>query len=421
MKKMNWLSALMLGSMIAFTACSDDEAKGDVFSDLTPEAHKQEIEREGVALVKKMEAAKSLETFDVIDGFFTLMDRTTAQPPVALAMPLTELQNLSEGNKTMVSAPAALVAQYRISDEFKSQTGIYEWDEEATDWRLLAASDTEATFRFTVKEQAAEISVYNFSTKDATHQDEYAETVTELPLSLNAHVKLGEAVLTSFSLVAEWNEDDTPRNIVETITLEDFSFTGELVNTNTVVSAGTAFKYNSDVIYANGFQLDGNFSYDEIFNTIPQEGGDMNSVFAQEVLARANAWFQLGNIKIEGIFDVKGFMDGFVDKAGSLTENSTEEDFNNMMVELINEYALFYVRFADSNEIIAKGEFYLKEVNDYYGGTHVEPAFLMVFGDGSKVSVDDFVKEGFGDLITELEAFTKAMDAAYGGDTTPVQ
>ena len=118
-------------------------------------------------------------------------------------------------------------------------------------------------------------------------------------------------------------------------------------------------------------------------------------------------------------------MEAFADKveSGALNENSTEEDMQDMMVELINEYAILYVRFADSDEIIAKGEFYLEEVSDNYGGSYVEPAFLMVFGDGSKVTIDQFVEEGFADLITEIESFFAALEEAYGEEeevVTPV-
>lgn len=417
MKKMKWVSAMLVAGVFAFTACSDDENK-EVFSDLSPEQHKKEIESEGIALVQKMDAAKSLKTYDVLDGFFTNMDLANAQPVAAVEFGLNEILSLKSGIKSTVTLKGAMVEQTRVSEMFAQEAGVFAWDAEVQDWELLESSTTEATFRFVVDGQNAEVSVYNFTTKDAAHQDEYADMVVELPLTINAHVKLGDVVLTSFSLEAQWNADDTPKHIQEVITLENFSFESDLTNTTAVISTSASFKYNGDIIYANGIKFEGDFSYDEIFNTMPQEGGDITSLFAQQVLERSNIWFQLGNIKLEGIFDVKGFMDAFADEAGNFNENTTEADMQNLLVDLVNKYAIIYVRYADTKEIIAKGEFYLQEVEDYYGGTYTEPAFLMVFGDGSKVSVDQFVSEGFAGLVTEIESFIAALEASYG---TPVQ
>ncbi|MCG8582266.1 MAG: hypothetical protein MI866_20250, partial [Bacteroidales bacterium] len=409
--------------VFAFTACSDDEGSGDVYSDLPVEEQKEKIESEGIAMVQKMDEAKNLKTYDVIDGFFALMDQAEEQPTKVVEFSLNEVKSL-QGTKSIVNLKGALVDKMRASDEFTAEAGIYEWDPQMNDWMVVEESTTEITYRFVVDGQDAEISIYDFKVQDAAHQED-PEMIVELPLSVNAHVKLGEVVITSFSLQAEWNDDDTPKNITEVITLENFSFTSELTNTTSKVAASASFKHNADVIYGNGFSLEGDFSYAEIFSTIPEEGGSMDDALAQEVLEKANVWFQLGNIKIEGILDFKGFMEAFADKveSGALNENSTEEDMQDMMVELINEYAILYVRFADSDEIIAKGEFYLEEVSDNYGGSYVEPAFLMVFGDGSKVTIDQFVEEGFADLITEIESFFAALEEAYGEEeevVTPV-
>ncbi|MBR8538288.1 hypothetical protein KDU71_22145 [Carboxylicivirga sediminis] len=417
MKKMKWLSAMLIAGLVAFTACSDDESK-EVFSDLSPEQHKKEIENEGIALVQKLDAAKNLKTFDVIDAFFTNMDAVGTQPTLAVQFGLNEIVSLANGVKSTVNLKGALVEQSRATEMFAEEAGIFLWDAEVQDWELLETSSTEATFRFMIDGQDAEISVYDFTAKDATHQDEYAEMVVELPLTLNAHVKLNNVVLTSFSLAAEWHDDDTPKHIQEIITLEDFSFESELTNTSSTIGTSASFNYLNEVIYANGISVDGEFSYHEIFDTMPQDGSGMDAIFTQQVIEKSNIWFQLGNIKLEGIFDVKGFIDAYIDEVGNLPQNPTEEDMENLLVKLINEYAILYVRYADTKEIIAKGEFYLKEVEDYYGGTYNEPALNMVFGDGSKVTVDEFVNSGFAGLITEIENFVAALEASYGA---PVQ
>lgn len=414
---MKWLSAMLVAGVFAFTACSDDENK-EVYSDLSPEQHKKEVESEGIALVQKLDAAKNLKTYDVLDAFFTNEDLAKSQPTAIVEFGLNEIMGLKSGVKTAVNLKGALVEeQSSLSAAFDKEAGIYKWDAVVQDWELVKASATEATYRFLVDGVNAEVSVYDFSTKEAAHQDEYSNTIVELPLSMNAHVKLNNVVLTSCSLTAEWNADDTPVHIQEIITLEGFSFESELTNTNTVVGTSASFKYDDEVIYANGIKVEGDFSYDEIYNTMPQDGGDMNAVFTQQVIDNSNIWFQLGNIKLEGMFDVNGFIEAYADEAGNFNENTTEADMQNLLVELVNDYAILYVRYADTKEIIAKGEFYLKEVEDFYE-TRNEPALSMVFGDGSKVSVDEFVNSGFAGLITEIDNFIAALEASYG---EPVQ
>lgn len=416
MKKMKWLPAMLIAGVCTFTACSDDEAKGDVFSELTEEQHKENIEKEGIAMVQEMEDLANLATYDVIDAFMGFMDQSEQKQLAVLQVSLNEIQALKNGPKSTANPKALMMEKKRLSDEFKSETGIYEWDAEALDWKLLEESETEATFRFLVDGQDAEISVYNVSVKDAANQDEASEMIMELPLTINAHVKLGGQIITSFALTAEWHNDDLPKNVKEVITLEAFSFTSELTNTSTKLSASAAFKHNNTNIYSNGFELKGEFDYSAIMNTLPENEGDLSSLYSQTVLENANIWFQIGNIKVEGLFDFEGFMEGMADKMKELGEGATEADFDNALVELVNEYAVLYVRYADTGEIIAKGEFYFAEYEED-GYTYEEPALRMVFGDGSKVSVDDFFNNGFGDMIEEVKDMLDELEAAYGGSS----
>jgi hypothetical protein len=417
MKKMKWMSAMLIAGVFAFTACSYDDGSGEEYSNLPVEEQKQKMESEGVAMVQKMDDAKNLETYNVLDSFFALMDEANNQPVKAVEFSLNEVKSLQQ-TKSIVSLKGAFEDEQSPYEEYQDGLGIYKWNDDTKQWDKTAAED-EVTYQFKVDGQDAEISIYNFKVQKAVNFDDNGKAI-ELPLSLNAYVKLGDNVITSASLEAEWNDDDTPKNISEIITLEEFSFTSELTNTSSKVSASATFKHNDDVIYANGFTLEGDFSYAEIINTIPENEPDMDSALAQEILEKANVYFQLGNIKIEGILDIKGFMKALADKAQNMNMED-ESALQDLMVELINEYAVLYVRFADSNDIIAKGEFYLEEVDDNYGGTNVEPAFLMVFADDSKMTIDKFVDENLGSFIDEVESFIEALEEAYGDEEEVVE
>jgi hypothetical protein len=410
---MRWLPAMLLAGVFAFTACSDDEKNGDVFSSLTEEQHKEKIEQEGIAMVQEMDDLTNLQTYDVIDAFVDLMDQSETQQTKALEFSLNEVVSLKNGPKATLDFKAVTEVQKRISEEFAKETGIFKWNAEAGDWEKVDDSTTEATFRFMVEDKEAEISVYDVAFKDAAHQDAESDMVIELPTSIKAYVKYDNNIITSFSLSAEWNDDDTPKSIVEEVTLEAYSFSSELINTTSKVSASATLKHNEKVIYANGFILEGDFDYEKIEAILSDSEDDMNGLYGQTILENTNIWFQLGNIKIEGAFDIKGFMEDMADKAQSSTDESG--DMEDMLIELFNNNATLIVRYADSQEIIAKGELYMAE---YTNGdeTDTEPAMRMVFGDGSKVSVDEFFENGFGDMGKEIEDLLEKLETSYGDE-----
>ncbi|MCT4589828.1 MAG: hypothetical protein N4A71_18535 [Carboxylicivirga sp.] len=303
----------------------------------------------------------------------------------------------------------------RISEKFENEKGIYKWNAEADDWEKVDDSTTAATFRFMVEGKNAEISFYDVTFKDATHQDAESDMVSELPTSIKAYVKYDNNIITSLSLIAQWNDDDTPKSIVEEVTLEAYSFSSELINTTSKVSASATLKHNEKVIYANGFKLEGDFDYEKIEAILSDKEDDMNGLYGQTILENTNIWFQLGNIKIEGAFDIKGFMEDMADKAQNSAGAGESDDMKNVLIDLFNDNATLIVRYADSQEIIAKGELYMAEHTNG-DETKTKPAMRMVFGDGSKVSVDEFFKNGFGDMVKEIEDLFKELKTSYGDE-----
>jgi hypothetical protein len=101
MKKMRWLPAMLLAGVFAFTACSDDEKNGDVFSSLTEEQHKEKIEQEGIAMVQEMDDLTNLQTYDVIDAFEGFASKTNLFDlnSGVIGMSLGEVVSLKKGPK----------------------------------------------------------------------------------------------------------------------------------------------------------------------------------------------------------------------------------------------------------------------------------------------------------------------------------
>jgi len=406
MKKTNFLSAMLIAGLCIFSACNDDKDKGEVLSKLKPEEHKEKLANEGEAIIDKMGAIADLETYNVVDVFFALMDEESdTKSYSAVKFGLNEINSVKAGTKELVDAAEV----YKISDDFKKEAGIYGWNVATKKWDKLKDVDSEITYIFKVDGQEAEVSVSSFKTIAASINDDRVGSIeSELPLELKMHIKLGDETLSSFELVAEWNDDNTPKKLVETFVLEDFKFACKLTNTNKTIALETSFKLEDFTIYANGLELDGKFDYKTVMDTGFSDN-EYSEALGQEVLEKGNVWFQLGDIKVQGIFDVNNFVKELDPK-----NEPSDQDF----VDLLNEHSKLYIKYADDNEIIAEGEFYIDEFEDY-GEKKTEISFKMIFSDGSAVA-DDFFKTGFSEMITDISDLIEDLNSNYDLDIDTV-
>jgi len=405
---MKFLPAMLIAGLCAFSACSDDEGNGEVFSDLTTEEHKAKLEDEGIAFAQNMDAVADLKLYDVVDVFMNLQEQdqqnTNVNPTVAFG--LDQVNELRKGAKSSVNLKAlAPEEKGSISAEFAEQTGVYTWD--GTGF-VYAAKEGEITYIFPVGDVDATITVNNFSVQLAANQ-EMDDFELELPLSLDMSVTLGTAEICSYALVGEWYDNDTPKLLKETIKLEVYTFSHELSNNKSTLSMGSSFDNNGTVIFANNITIEGNVDYSAIVAELEATEGEdgLASALEQEILTKANAWFQVGDVKMEGVLDVKGLINGM-----SEAENiDSEEAYNALMVELLNANVKLYVKYADSNEIIARSDFYTI-IKDGFSIWQMR----MIFGDGSAVA-SDFFDTGFEDMIAEIDALIAKMEANFGEET----
>ena len=407
MNKAKFLSAILIAGLCVFTACNDDKDKGEILSKLKPEEHKEKLANEGEVIIDKMSAVADLETYAVVDVFFDLMDGSETKSSSAVKFGLNEINSVKTGTK--VSVEVAEV--YKISDEFKNEAGIYSWDVQDKKWDKIKESETELTYKFKVDKIDAEVSVTSFKTIAASiNDDRIGNFESELPVEFKMHIKLGDKTLTSFELAAEWNDDNTPKKLVEEFVLEGFKFTCELKNTNETISLETSFKLEDYTIYANGIELNGDFDYKTVMDTgFSNTADEYSEALGQEVIEKGNVWLQLSDIKVQGIFDAKSFIEDLDPK---------KEPTDLELIDLLNEHSKLYIKYAGENEIIAEGEFFLEEFEDY-NETYNVVSFKMIFSDGSSVA-DNFFKSGFSDMITKISHLIKDVNSSYDLDIDTV-
>lgn len=400
--------AILIAGTCVLSSCSDDDASDkEVFSTLKPEEHKAKLEDEGVAFVQNMGAVANLEVYSVIEQFSTLMDNEEGEEVYSpLNVVLKQLTALPEGPQTAVNLKSFSEDEVNkmLSEEFKKQAGIRTWNAAKNDWDV-EVSDKEITYNFTSKDAKAVISLTNFTYQLAKNQDAKGFTV-ELIKSLNVNIKLGEKELCAFTFTGEYYDNDT-KFLEEVFNLEGFKWQATLnLKDKTKFKASTSFDYNDKVIFASGLDIDGNIDYTAVKETM--NGADeANLPLDQQIVDNANAYFQIGNIKTSAFIDVKGLIDGYK----SFKEETTEEE----IVKMVNDNAKFAVCYADKNEIIAKGEFYLtEEIDDWDQSVSKEPAMRMVFGDGSALDESTYFENGFGKMITEINTLVGKMNENYG-------
>ncbi|MBS2097852.1 hypothetical protein [Carboxylicivirga linearis] len=426
MKKNLLLSAVLLAGVLAFTACSKEEGDKDTFSSLSPEEHKQEIESEGIAFVQQMNAMADLSLYEVMNEFMSLMDQTSSmQVNKVVATGLNQIEAVRQSSKASVQLKQ-LVAEgdESFSALWAEEAGIYEWDSSISDWTYTEATD-QITYKFTLNGEPAAISATNFSYQVAANQTEEG-FVVELPNSLKISISLSGTDLCYYNYSGEWYSNDTPKLLEEEFYLEGYNLSAKLdLQNKSNLKTSSSFDYNGSVISASGFEVKGNIDYDAIFDEL--EGMEDGDIMAQDIVSSANAYFQIGNVKAEGLIDVEGIINDFNSADGSGIE--TEEDFLQLEADILNDNAKIYIRYADSNEIIAQGEIYVNdyeyEYNDYYTDSYVTETYQdldmrMVFGDESAMS-GDFFDSGFGDMINEINKLIDDMNTNYDMDIDPVQ
>ncbi len=419
MKKNLWIPAVLLAGVFAFTACSKDDDSSESFSSLTPEQHKENLEKEGVAFVQNMNGMADLGLFNVIDEFITLNDQTPAmQAHQFVSLGLTQIEAVKDAPQVSVQLKQLKAeGDESISSLWGEGTGIYEWDASNSVWTKTAADD-QITFKFDIEGSAAVISATNFSYQKASHQTEDG-FVIELPKSLNFVISLDGTNLCTYAYTGQWYENDTPQLLQEEFYLEGYTSTATLdLQNQSHLKTSSSLKYNESVIYQSGFELQGDVDYNSIMDQMDQMDNE-DDLYDQTVIKNANAYFQLGNIKMDGLINAEKLVSDL--KSLDASGIKTEKEGWQMMADIFNNNAKLYVRYADSNEIIAKAEVYVTEDYDsYYDYTDYDLDVRMLFADGSAVS-GDFFDSGFGDMITEINKLISDMNENYDMGMDPVE
>jgi hypothetical protein len=410
MKKNVIVVGLLCLSLTALVSCNDkkkDKADEETMSELTVEQHKTNLQNEGVALVDNMTAMENMSSIQIIQDFSNLeiAGDQMAAPVLKILAPLSAIK--SDGTSVLKLKSLSTEAQ-TLSAMFAENAGVYAYNAVTLNWDLEKETSTEITFKFPAGSSTtnnATISITNFSVINSPNAETSPEGLAELVKSLKVVISKNEVPQLAFEMSASYNADGLPENSNFAFTFAEgyvFSVTSAL--TSKAASFDQSFTYKLKNLFSTHLDFDGSINYDNILAI-----NDENMV-KQGVLNNSNAWISIGNIKLQGVADVKGFNSDLE----SINTNGSEETVRTKVVAAYNNNLKFYVKYRDSGDIIAKNEFYAAEITDDLGNSYWDIDQRIIFSDKSAMDETTFFDSGFSQLETKLKDWVNAMDTNYG-------
>lgn len=421
MKTRNFIGCFVIAGLVLLGGCSKDN-KSPKMSDLETDKHKTNFENEGLALMEDMEAMKNLSSLHIIKDFMEL----DANEGDALAPVLSPIAKLTEGGTSVFGLKSLVVEDPNsFSEMFNQESGIYTYNKVSHEWDYVASPE-EITYIFPTSVSTtnnAKISVTDFDCVVSPNQDypgiDEGEMEVELIKSLKVAVYQSDVEMLTFTLSASYNSDGMPTKTKEVLSMnEGYALTFETSLSGSSLSYNQAFTYKGESLIASHFEVNGDLDYDNLMDNVESE--ENPDVFEQTVISSANAWFSIKNIKFQGLINIEKLINKMADMEENAENFDSEEAFWEAFAKVCNSNVKLLVKYKDSNEIIAKSEFYA--YNDEYDGWDVY--FRVVFSDGQPYDMDnasEFFEEGFESLEDAAEDWMNEMDAEYGEEEKIVQ
>lgn len=411
------LSVMTAGFLL--TGCGDKTTDEVVFTNLTVEQNKTKIQDEGLAMMEKLNGMTDLT------GIFALQDlevllynsELTGDPiGVAVNRLIAPMAHLDKNVLGVTQLRSTAMTIDSISGVMAEIGGVYTYNSSTGAFNRVAnATKIEVLFPIGFSTtNNGKLTIDNLTVKASTTQQ------AELPKSLDIKLTKATSTLMSFSYTAAYDAHDVPTSWSTSLTfLEGYKFTQSLTNTTTDVSWQFAYAYNNENLLSGKFSSKGDFSYDAMNNS----DGLTDQEMIDQVLENANAWVQLGNLKVTGLVDVNKMMTAY-DAAFPSGETDSEADVTKLC-QLLNSHVSLVLLYAKENTAIAKSNFYVNEYMTYdwvlNTNTHYyemkevkayEPSMQFQFKDGSAMD-DSFFAEGFENLIGAFQDMLTDMQTNY--------
>jgi len=223
-----------------------------------------------------------------------------------------------------------------------------------------------------------------------------------LPKSISVVLKVSGVVALQADYSGSFKTDATPINITQTLSIGDYNWSLVFTNDDKDVSAIYTLNSGSKVLLKYEVGAAGSFTASNIEDS-------MDNDKPENVLTSGAMSFQIMNIAFKGsIADFKGF----VNADDSLEINYDSKSSYQKEADLMNNYLKMYGYFVNEKTKFADIQFYVYDDSYTYVWNNtkyteynysLEPRLLL--SDGSAITINDYVKTGFEDLITQVKSY----------------
>lgn len=412
------LSVMAAGFLL--TGCGEKTTDEVEFTNLTVEQNKTKIQDEGLAMMEKLDGMTDLSGIFAIQDLENLIyESELTGDPVVMAVkrliaPVAHLNKNVLGATELRSTAMSIDS---ISSVMGEMGGVYTYSQSTGTFNRVANS-TKIEFLFPIGYSTTnngKLTIDNLTVKAGVTQP------VELPKSLDFKLTKASSTLLSFNFSAAYDAHDVPSSWSTTLSfLEGYKFTQSMTNTTSDVSWQFAYSFENENLLSGKFSSKGSFSYDALNKTEEMSEEDM----IDQVLDNANAWVQLGNLKMTGLVDVNKLIAAY-DAAFPSGEIETNADATKAC-QMLNEQVFLVLLYAKENEAIAKSKFFVDEymtydvvynsVTHYYEMKEItayQPSMQLLFKDGSAMD-DSFFAEGFENLMAAFQSMMIDLETNYG-------
>lgn len=413
-----------------FVSCEKDKEKdGETeLKSLTPEQHKEQLNKSGVAFIDDISGMSSESIIGVLDHFTMLMDEyELEEEDMPTGTPLAFLKQISTIGKDPVNALKlkSITDDYddddyeSISEFFNDLAGEYTFNKTEEIWKNTSASD-DIVFIFPSSESAmsnnAQVKIYDFSAVVASQQD-IEDFTYELVSSIKIDVSVDGSSVFSTDMSSEYHTDDAPKKMDMMMTMGAYSWkNGMDMSTPTEkASMSSEYKKGDDIILSCGFTANGDFTYENLKNTLDNEDSD-------GLPEKATAFLQVEDVRFDGEIDIKKLMkadEAAYEKydASDYTSND-DKIYMEELVEAFTENVKLELAYDDEVSI-GSLEFFVDEYEDDWGKDY-DLGVRLKFEDDSYMD-DSYFEGGFTLFIDRLNKFIDQINEEHNAELDYVE
>lgn len=407
---------VLFGATILLTmnACKTDELDLDKelkFSKLSVEEQKASIEQNGLDFVTAMEGMQDTKAMTTL---MNMLERTGGEIDYA---PMQRL--VSDIKNGRQKAFSNFDKQMRVSYVDSEVWGEYSYNfttEEMEQVKTLTnkliinfpatASATKNTAKVTITYEDSEVAIPYAEDSDLDGEN--------LPSKIMLSMTVDGAEVMSADFNGTYYSDGAPKSVTQSLKMDTFEWTAEVKNDKKTASESYEFKNGKTTLLKSSAEVNGTLTESALTNAFEDET-------PEDAISGFAVYAQVMDIAIKGgTKDFKGFM---TEMNALDYEKLTDKQAAEKEAEILNKYMVCTAYFVDDNRKFADVEFFVDEevdsytYYDYYLKKYVTNTYYyynlvprFILSDDSKVAVEEYVMEGFDEIINKIEDMENDFD-----------